>query len=241
MNITSIAIIWFAGIRIGAGKMEIGDMMAFLQYAMMIMFSLIMVSIMYVMVPRAQAVSADRIEEVLKMHPEITDPENPKSFGTQKGHVEFRDVTFHYQGAEKPALAHLNFTSEPGEVTAVIGGTGSGKTTLISLIMRFYDIDEVDEGSIMVDGTDIRDITQKDLRAKIGFVPQSTVLFNGSISHNIRYGKQDAPTRKYAMLRKSLKPSNLSIIWKMALMPRLPRAAPIYRADRSRGSPLPGL
>ena len=188
MNITSIAIIWFAGLRIGSGNMQLGDMMAFLQYAMMIMFSLIMVSIMYVMVPRAQ-VSAERIEEVLNMHPEITDPEEPKGFGTQRGHVEFNNVTFHYPGAEKPALEHLTFTSEPGEVTAIIGGTGSGKTTLISLIMRFYDIDE---GSIKVDEADIREITQKDLRAKIGFVPQSIVLFNGTIAHNIRYGKKDA-------------------------------------------------
>lgn len=188
MNVTSVAIIWFAGLRIRDGKMELGDMMAFLQYAMQIMFSLIMVSIMYVMVPRAQA-SAARINEVLDMEPEICDPEKPVKADGQRGYVEFRDVVFSYPGAEEPALSNISFAARPGETTAIIGGTGSGKSTLISLIPRFYDIDS---GSILVDGVDIREITQRELRAKIGFVPQSAVLFSGSITENIRYGKQDA-------------------------------------------------
>lgn len=188
MNVTSVAIIWFAGLRIRDGKMELGDMMAFLQYAMQIMFSLIMVSIMYVMVPRAQA-SAARINEVLDMEPEITDPEKPVKAEGQRGYVEFRDVVFSYPGAEEPALSNISFAARPGETTAIIGGTGSGKSTLISLIPRFYDIDS---GSILVDGVDIREMTQRELRAKIGFVPQSAVLFSGSITENIRYGKQDA-------------------------------------------------
>ncbi|MGE5632060.1 MAG: ABC transporter ATP-binding protein [Caulobacteraceae bacterium] len=188
MNITSIAIIWFAGLRIGNGKMELGDMMAFLQYAMQIMFSLIMVSIMYVMVPRAQA-SAVRINEVLDMKPEINDPEQPEKADRQRGYVEFRNVTFHYPGAEEPAINDISFLAKPGEVTAVIGGTGSGKSTLINLIPRFYDIDG---GSILVDGVDVREMTQKELRSKIGFVPQAPILFTGTISDNIRYGKGDA-------------------------------------------------
>jgi ATP-binding cassette subfamily B protein len=188
MNITSVAIIWFAGLRINANKMELGDMMAFLQYAMQIMFAFIMVSVMYVMVPRAQA-SAMRINEVLDMQPEITDPAGAQSVGAKRGVVEFEDVTFSYPGAEQPAISHVTFEAKPGEVTAIIGGTGSGKSTLISLIPRFYD---VDSGRILVDGVDVRELAQKELRQKIGFVPQTAVLFTGTIAENIRYGKKDA-------------------------------------------------
>lgn len=188
MNITSVSIVWFGSLRIRDNKIEIGDMMAFLQYAMQIMFSLIMVAIMYVMVPRAQA-SADRINEILDMESEINDIEEPKKPEEKKGFVEFRDVTFSYPGAEQPVISNISFAAGPGEVTAIIGGTGSGKSTLISLVPRFYD---VDSGSILVDGIDIRELSQKELRGKIGFVPQAAVLFTGSISDNIRYGKDDA-------------------------------------------------
>ena len=188
MNITSVAIIWFAGLRINSGKMQLGDMMAFLQYAMQIMFSLIMVSIMYVMVPRAQA-SAARINEVLDMNPEIVNPNQPNKADQQRGYVEFKDVAFSYPSAEEPAISNISFVAKPGEITSIIGGTGSGKSTLINLIPRFYDIES---GSILVDGVDVRDMTQKDLRAKIGFVPQTAVLFSGTIADNIRYGKDDA-------------------------------------------------
>lgn len=188
MNLTNISIIWFAGLRINDNKMQLGDMMAFIQYAMQIMFSVIMVSIMYVMVPRAQA-SAERINEVLDMEPEIKDPEEPKKANDKRGYVEFRNVTFSYPGAEQPAIDNISFVAKPGEVTAIIGGTGSGKSTLISLIPRFYD---VDSGSILVDGVDVRELTQKELRSKIGFVSQSAVLFTGTIADNIRYGKDDA-------------------------------------------------
>ncbi|HYF83836.1 MAG TPA: ABC transporter ATP-binding protein [Clostridia bacterium] len=188
MNVTSMAIIWFAGLRINSGKMQLGDMMAFLQYAMQIMFSLIMVSIMYVMVPRAQA-SAARINEVLDMNPEIVNPHQPNKADQQRGYVEFKDVVFSYPGAEEPAISNISFVAKPGEITSIIGGTGSGKSTLINLIPRFYDIES---GSILVDGIDVRDMTQKDLRAKIGFVPQTAVLFSGTIADNIRYGKDDA-------------------------------------------------
>jgi len=178
MNLTSIAIIWFGGIRISQNEMQVGDMMAFLQYAMQVMFSIIMVTIMFVMVPRAQA-SALRINEVLDIEPEIIDPLHIKKSGGQGGYVEFQDVTFSYPGAEEPVISNISFAAYPGEVTAIIGGTGSGKSTLINLIPRFYD---VDSGCVLVDGVDVRQMAQKNLRAKIGVVPQSPILFSGTVS-----------------------------------------------------------
>jgi ATP-binding cassette subfamily B protein len=188
MNFTSIAIIWFGGIRISQNEMQLGDMMAFLQYAMMIMFSIIMVTMLFVMVPRAQA-SAIRINEVLDTLPEIVDPQPGKKPTGQRANVEFQNVTFSYPGAEEPVINDISFTLHPGEVTAIIGGTGSGKSTLINLIPRFYD---VDSGVVLVNGLDVRQMTQHELRAKIGFVPQSPVIFSGTIADNIRYGKADA-------------------------------------------------
>ena len=189
MNITSIAITWFGGVRIAQNNMQIGDMMAFIQYAMQIMFSFIMVAVMFVMVPRAQA-SADRINEVLEMKPEITDPEETKLLPDEKkGYVTFEHVTFHYPGAERPAVSDISFETGPGEITAVIGGTGSGKSTMVNLIPRFYD---VSEGRILIDGVSVSDLSQSELRKKIGLVPQTAVLFTGSISDNIRYGNQGA-------------------------------------------------
>jgi ATP-binding cassette subfamily B protein len=188
MNVTTLAIVWYGGLRVGQNVLQIGDMMAFLQYAMLIMFSIIMVTIMFIMIPRAQA-SAVRINEVLDLKSEIVDPPLAKHPGDQRGRVEFQDVTFSYPGAEMPAISHISFTTGPGEVTAIIGGTGSGKSTLINLIPRFYDIDS---GQILVDGVDIREMTMHDLRGRIGFVPQSPILFSGTIATNIRYGKDDA-------------------------------------------------
>ncbi|RRJ62502.1 ABC transporter ATP-binding protein [Paenibacillus oralis] len=188
MNLSSVAIIWYGGLRIDAGEMLVGDLMAFLQYAMQIMFSLVMVSMMFVMVPRASA-SAVRINEVLDMVPEIKDADVAAAMSEQKGYVEFQNVSFSYPGAEQPAVQDITFSAKPGEVTAIIGGTGSGKSTLISLIPRFYD---VDEGRVLVDGVDVREMKQEELRRKIGFVPQKAVLFSGTINDNIRYGKEDA-------------------------------------------------
>lgn len=188
LNLTSVAIIWFGGLRISNGDMEVGDMMAFIQYAMQIMFSFIMLSMMFVMVPRA-AVSAKRINEVFETFADIQNPSEPITPEGQKGQIEFQDVSFSYPGAEMPAISHLSFTAKFGEVTAIIGGTGSGKSTLIHLIPRFYD---VDSGKVLVDGVDVRNWTQESLRNKIGFVPQQAVLFSGTIAENIRYGKEDA-------------------------------------------------
>ncbi len=190
LNLSTLAIIWFGAIRIDSGHMFVGDLMAFIQYAMQILFSLIMVSMMFVMIPRASA-SAVRINEVLDMVPDIKDPIHTlgEPLRAQQGYVEFRDVSFSYPGAEQPAISDISFRLVAGEVTAIIGGTGSGKSTMLNLILRFYD---VNQGSILVDGMDIRMISQETLRARIGYVPQTSLLFTGSIAENIRYGKKDA-------------------------------------------------
>ena len=188
LNVTSISIIWFGSIRIDNGDMSIGAMIAFLQYATQILFSLLMVSMMFVLLPRAAA-SATRINEILAMKPEINDAEAVKAGDDEYGYVEFQDVTFSYPGAEEPALSNITFSARPGEVTAIIGGTGAGKTSLVSLIPRFYD---VDSGHVLIDGVDVREMSQEHLRAKIGFVPQQAVLFSGTIIENLRYGKEDA-------------------------------------------------
>jgi ATP-binding cassette subfamily B multidrug efflux pump len=188
LNVSSVAILWFGANRINNGQMQLGALIAFLQYAMQILFALLMVSMMFIMLPRAAA-SADRINEVLDIKPEINDADEVRRADEQKGYVEFRDVTFSYPGAEEPALSNISFSARPGEVTAIIGGTGSGKSTLVSLVPRFYD---VDSGRILVDGVDVCEMAQEHLRSKIGLVPQKTVLFSGTIAENIRYGKQDA-------------------------------------------------
>jgi len=188
LNFTSIAILWFGSIRVDQGHMQIGSLIAFLQYAMFILWAVLMMTVMFAMLPRAAA-SASRINEVLAVAPEINDPVQPQPAGAQRGYVQFDHVTFRYPGAEEAALSAVSFSAKPGEVTAIIGGTGSGKSTPVGLIPRFYD---VAEGRVLVDGVDVRDMTQKELRAKIGFVPQRAVLFSGTVAENVRYGKSDA-------------------------------------------------
>ena len=188
MNFTTIAIIWFGGIRINNGDMQVGSLMAFIQYATQILFSLLMLTMLFIMVPRAQA-SAVRINEVLDTDPEIKDPLKGKPASIQRGFVEFKDVSFSYPGAEQPAISNITFSATPGEITAIIGGTGSGKSTMVNLITRFYD---VESGCVLVDGVDVREMSQESLRAKIGFVPQKTVLFSGTIAENIKYGREGA-------------------------------------------------
>jgi len=189
LNLTSIAILWVGSQRIDAGVMQVGAMIASLQYAMQILFSVFMVTAMFVMLPRASA-SAARINEILDLEPEIVDRPSPvRPPSTTRGHVEFEHVTFQYPGAEEPALADVSFTAKPGEVTAIVGGTGSGKSTLAGLIPRFYD---VNAGRVLVDGVDVCEMTQTDLRGRIGFVPQKATLFTGTVAANIRYGREDA-------------------------------------------------
>src|SRR5699024_1225798 len=189
MNLTVVAIIWFGGLRISHGNMQIGDLMAFIQYVMQIMFALVMASMMFVMLPRA-AVSSNRVKEVLETTPSIVDEsQRQKVSETEKGLLTFEHVDFHYPGAEEAALKDINFSTKPGEVTAIIGGTGAGKSTLVNLIPRFFD---VTEGRVLVNGLDVRAMPQAVLRSKIGLVPQQAFLFSGSIADNIRYGKTDA-------------------------------------------------
>jgi ATP-binding cassette subfamily B multidrug efflux pump len=194
MNLTATAIIWFGAKRIDIGEMQIGSLMAFIQYAMQILFSLLMVSLLFIMLPRASA-SAGRINEVFAMTPGIKDVDTPRKAEKEHGHIEFRNVTFSYPGAEEPAIRNVSFSARPGEVTAIIGGTGAGKSTLVNLVPRFYD---VASGSILVDGVDIREMAQEDLRQRLGFIPQKAVLFNDTIASNIRYGKEDASDAEVA-------------------------------------------
>jgi len=186
-NLTTIAIIWIGAHKIDIGELQIGDMMAFMQYAMQIIISFLMISIIFILLPRA-SVSAQRISEVLETTLHILDPQKPKK---AKGHgqVVFNNVTFSYPDADVPVLYDISFTANPGETTAIIGGTGSGKSTVVNLIPRFFD---VTSGEVLIDGVNVKDIGQKDLRRRIGYVPQKGVLFSGTIESNIKYGKPNA-------------------------------------------------
>ena len=189
MNGITVLIMWNGAHGVDAGSMQVGDLMAFMQYTMQIVMAFLMISMFSIMLPRA-SVSAGRIEEVLQTEPVIRDPEQTVSFDDAKrGLVEFKNVSFRYPGAEENVLENISFTAKPGETTAFIGSTGSGKSTLINLIPRFYDITE---GELLVDGADVRRVSQHDLRAKIGYVPQKGVLFSGTIASNLRYGNNDA-------------------------------------------------
>ncbi|MEI8095526.1 MAG: ABC transporter ATP-binding protein [Spirochaetales bacterium] len=211
MSLTQLAILWFGIVRIDAGDMQIGALMAFTQYAVQILMSLMMVSMVFIMVPRA-ASAAKRINEVLAVVPVINDPgafaaadaptkapavsgETAPAANTPSGRVEFRNVSFAYHGAEQKAIEGLSFVAEPGKVTAIIGSTGAGKTSLLNLIPRFY---EVAEGQVLVSGTDVREQTQKALRAQIGYIPQKALLFSGTIAENLKHGKSDASAEEIA-------------------------------------------
>ena len=195
LNAVMILIVWVGAHQVDAGTMQVGNMLAFMQYAVLIIMSFLMISIVFIMIPRA-SVSAVRISEVLETEPVIVDPKKPQNFdSSQKGVVEFRDVAFRYPSAEDDVLKHITFTAKPGQTTAVIGSTGSGKSTLINLIPRFYD---VTEGKVLVDGIDVRDVTQHDLRDKIGYVSQKAVLFSGTIESNIKYADENATAAEVA-------------------------------------------
>lgn len=188
-NLTTIGIIWAGSHLIGDQTLQIGDMMAFMQYAMQVISSFLMISIVFILVPRA-SVSAQRIEEVLELRPLINDPVthiHPEK--KTKGLVEFKDVTFAYPDSDVPVIYNISFTACPGQTTAIIGGTGSGKSTIINLIPRFFD---VTSGVVLVDGVDVRDMKQKELHKKIGYIPQKGILFSGTVESNIKYGVPNA-------------------------------------------------
>lgn len=187
LNLSTIAVLWFGGIRVSEGGIMVGDLMAFIQYLTQVMFSLLMLTMMFVLIPRAQA-SAVRINEVLEMQSPIKEPD--EAIKPQlRGQVELRNVSFGYEGAEEYAISNISFKTKPGEITAIIGGTGSGKSTILNMITRFYD---AAEGEVLVDGVNVKELSQQELRSKIGYVPQKAILFTGTIRDNIRYGKEDA-------------------------------------------------
>ena len=183
MNLSTVAVLWFGAFRVDSGDMPIGNLTAFMQYIAQILFAIMTAVIMFVQVPRA-AVSAGRIRQVLDTEPSIQDPDAPIS-PPRKGMVEFRDVEFRYPGAEEPVLRHISFVANPGETTAIVGSTGSGKTTLINLLPRFYD---ATDGAVLVDGVDVRELDRQDLWRRIAVVPQRAFLFGGTVASNVRYG-----------------------------------------------------
>lgn len=188
MNLVTLLIMWVGGHAIAESTMQVGDMMAYIQYTMQIIMSFLMISMIFIMVPRAM-VSADRVQEVLTTELSIKEPENPVTLGNESGELRFDDVSFRYGNAEEDTLSHISFTAKPGQTTAFIGATGAGKSTLINLIPRFYD---VTGGAVYLNGKDIRTLSQKELRDNIGYVPQKSMLFSGTIDSNIKYGKEDA-------------------------------------------------
>lgn len=188
MNLVTLLIMWVGGHAIAKSTMQVGDMMAYIQYTMQIIMSFLMISMIFIMVPRAM-VSADRVQEVLTTELSIKEPENPVTLGNESGELRFDDVSFRYGNAEEDTLSHISFTAKPGQTTAFIGATGAGKSTLINLIPRFYD---VTGGAVYLNGKDIRTLSQKELRDNIGYVPQKAMLFSGTIDSNIKYGKEDA-------------------------------------------------
>lgn len=188
MNLVTLLIMWVGGHAIAESTMQVGDMMAYIQYTMQIIMSFLMIAMIFIMVPRAM-VSADRVQEVLTTELSIKEPENPVTLGNESGELRFDDVSFRYGNAEEDTLSHISFTAKPGQTTAFIGATGAGKSTLINLIPRFYD---VTGGAVYLNGKDIRTLSQKELRDNIGYVPQKAMLFSGTIASNIKYGKEDA-------------------------------------------------
>ena len=193
LNLSTVGVMWFGAIRVDSGEMPIGNLTAFLQYLLQILFAVLMATFMFIFIPRA-AVSAGRIQEVLETEPSVRDPEKPTAMppfdrGRAGGRIEFRDVEFRYPGAQDPVLHAVSFVVEPGETVAIVGSTGSGKSTLVNLIPRFYD---ATAGAVLVDGVDVREMNRSELWARLGVIPQKAFLFTGTVASNLRFGDQEA-------------------------------------------------
>ncbi|HEY4228193.1 MAG TPA: ABC transporter ATP-binding protein [Candidatus Limnocylindrales bacterium] len=193
LNLSTVGVMWFGAMRVESGEMPIGNLTAFLQYLLQILFAVLMAVFMFILIPRA-AVSAGRIKDVLETEPSIHDPETPTAMppfarGKVGGRIEFKNVEFRYPGAQEPVLRAVSFAAEPGETVAIVGSTGSGKTTLVNLIPRFYD---ATEGAVLVDGVDVRDMNRADVWARLGVIPQKAFLFSGTVASNLRFGDQEA-------------------------------------------------
>jgi len=199
MNLTAVLVVWTGSHLISTGNLEIGNMIAFIQYSLQVIGAFLMISIIFIMVPRA-SVSAKRVMDVIETEPIIKDPKQPRKTNSKNGFVEFKNVTFCYKSADTPVIENISFTAQPGETTAIIGSTGSGKSTVINLIPRFYD---VSSGEVLIDGIDVKDYMLEDLYQKIGYVPQKAVLFSGSVEDNIKYGKPRATTKEIAEAAKT--------------------------------------
>ena len=238
MTTLNAAIIWVGAREVANSTLQIGNMMAFQQYSMQIMFAFINLSFLFIMIPRA-AISGDRIAEVLETPLTIKDPAEPKALPQPvQGKIEFRDVCFKYPGAEENVLDNINFTAKPGEVTAIIGSTGSGKSTLVNLVPRFFD---VTCGEVLLDGIDIRELRQSELRDKIGYMPQRALLFSGTVEAICRWESQTPSPRRWKrpsrLPRRRILCSITITDWK----PRSPKAAAMYPAAKNSASRLPVL
>ena len=235
MYCITLLIVWVAAKRIDGGYMQVGSMTAFITYTMMIVMAFLMLTMMSIMMPRA-GVAAERIDEVVRTKSTITDPKEPAAMEQCEGVIAFHHVNFRYPGATEDVLSDIDFVAEPGKTTAIIGSTGCGKSTLVNLLPRFYD---VTGGEITLDGTDIRKYTLQDLREHIGFVPQKGILFSGTIASNLRFGqrmRQMSRSRKQRRLRRQ---QSLLTANRMGMRVRLHRAEAMFPADRSSGLPLP--
>jgi ATP-binding cassette, subfamily B, multidrug efflux pump len=232
INISSVSVIWIGGNRIGAGEMEIGAMVAYLTYLIQILFAVVMVTFMVSMIPRA-AVAAERVVEVLDTESTVRQPEHPVTEVTERGTLEFRDVGFAYPGAERPVLSNLSFRVEAGTTTAIIGSTGAGKTTLVNLVSRLAD---ATEGSVLVDGVDVRDLDLDLLWSKVGYVPQKPFLFSGTVASNLRYGRPDATDGELWEALEVAQASGFVQAMPDGSRARSPRAAPTCRAASANAS-----
>ncbi len=236
LNFSSIAVLWFGGHLVASGSMQVGALTAFLTYLLQILMSVMMATFMFVMVPRAE-VCAERIVEALDTEPDVRPPEHPVGRGVAHGRLELREVEFRYPGAAQPVLHDISMVAEPGQVTAIIGGTGSGKTTLVNLVPRLFD---ATAGAVLVDGVDVRDLDPAVLSGLIGLVPQRPYLFSGTVASNLRYGRPMPPTPSCGARWRSRRRATSSLRCRAGSTPPSPRAARTSRADSGSGSPSPG-